>query len=161
MTIEITGAPEPSASDPPDALQQDGVQTQDQASDTTVLITGAEVALGTAAATGVRRKDRRWVALLSRIFVPRAEGITPEAASLPTPHGVSGLRANGARWSEGESFFVVALAATLALATAGARPDTAPVSRREKGPTMLNATLGMLAMLPVVFGVAGYVIVSR
>jgi sugar diacid utilization regulator len=29
MTIEITGAPEPSASDPPDVLQQDGVQTQD------------------------------------------------------------------------------------------------------------------------------------
>jgi len=26
---------------------------------------------------------------------------------------------------------------------------------------MLNATLGMLAMLPVVFGVAGYVMVSR
>ena len=42
MTIEITGAPEPSASDPPDVLQQDGVQTQDQASDTTVLITEAD-----------------------------------------------------------------------------------------------------------------------
>ena len=70
MTIEITGAPEPPACDPPDGLQQDGVQTQDQASDTTVLITEAQVALGTAAATGVRRKDRRWVALLSRIFVP-------------------------------------------------------------------------------------------
>jgi hypothetical protein len=66
-----------------------------------------------------------------------------------------------ARWSDCESFFVVALAATLALATAEARPDTAPVSRREKGPTMLNATLGMLAMLPVVFGVAGYAMVSR
>jgi len=26
---------------------------------------------------------------------------------------------------------------------------------------MLRATLGMLAMLPVVFGVAGYVMVSR
>jgi len=26
---------------------------------------------------------------------------------------------------------------------------------------MLNATLGMLAMLPVVFGVAGYAMVSR
>jgi hypothetical protein len=51
--IEITGSP---------------VQTRDQASDTTVLITEAEVALGTAAATGVRRKERWWVALLSRIF---------------------------------------------------------------------------------------------
>lgn len=69
MTIEITGAPEP-ACDPADGLQQDGFQTQDQASGTMVLITEAQVALGTAAATGVRRKDRRWVALLSRIFVP-------------------------------------------------------------------------------------------
>ena len=74
MTIEITGAPEPPASDPPDILQQAGVQTQDQPSDKTVLITEAQVVLSTAAATGVRRKDRRWVALLSRIFVraPRA-----------------------------------------------------------------------------------------
>jgi hypothetical protein len=38
---------------------------------------------------------------------------------------------------------------------------TAPVSTPEKGPTMLNAAYGMLAMLPVVFGVAGYVMVSR
>jgi hypothetical protein len=74
MTIEITGAPEPPASDPPDIFQQAGVQTQDQPSDKTVLITEAQVILSTAAATGVRRKDRRWVALLSRIFVraPRA-----------------------------------------------------------------------------------------
>ncbi len=57
MTIEITGPPEAPASDPPDALKQNGVHTQDQASDTTVPITEAEVALGTAAATGVRRKD--------------------------------------------------------------------------------------------------------
>jgi hypothetical protein len=75
MTIEITGAPEPPACDPPDVLQQDGVHTQDQASDTTVLITEAQVALCTAAATGMRRKDRRWVALLSRIFV-RVDGHT-------------------------------------------------------------------------------------
>ena len=78
MTIEITGAPEPSASDPPDVLQQDGVQTQDQASDTTVLITEAQVALGTAASTGVRRKDRRWVALLGRIFVPAPKESHPK-----------------------------------------------------------------------------------
>jgi len=68
MTIEITGLPETPAPEPPDTLQQNSVQTQDQASDTTVLITQAEVALGTAAATGVRGKERRWVALLSRIF---------------------------------------------------------------------------------------------
>ena len=64
MTIEMTTrAPETS-----ETLQQSGVQTQDQASDTTVLITEAEVALGTAAATGVRAKGPRWVALLSGIF---------------------------------------------------------------------------------------------
>src|SRR5258705_4821569 len=42
-----------------------------------------------------------------------------------------------------------------------ARINDLLVSRREKGPTMLSATLGMLAMLPVVFGVAGYAMVSR
>jgi hypothetical protein len=68
MTIEITGPSETPAPEPPDTLQQNSVQTQDQASDTTVLITEAEVALGTAAATGVRGEERRWVALLSRIF---------------------------------------------------------------------------------------------
>jgi hypothetical protein len=56
---------------------------------------------------------------------------------------------------------VVALAVALALATAEARPDTAPVSRREKGPTMLSAARGMLAISPVVFGVGGYAMVSR
>jgi hypothetical protein len=78
MTIEITAAPEPPACDPPDVLQQDGVHTQDQASDTTVLITEAQVALCTAAATGVRRKDRRWVALLSRIFVRGPKASRPK-----------------------------------------------------------------------------------
>ena len=78
MTIEITGAPETPGSDPPDALQQDGVQAQDPASGTTVLITEAQVALGTAAPTGVRRKDRRWVALLSRIFVPAPKASRPK-----------------------------------------------------------------------------------
>jgi hypothetical protein len=108
MTTEITGAPEPPASDPPDVLQHDGVQTQAQASDTTVLITEAEVALGTAAATGLR-KDRRWVALLSRIFVP-----APKAAL----------------------------------------PKLRPYQPR-------MATLGMVARLPVVFGVAGFAMVPR
>jgi hypothetical protein len=78
MTIEITGAPEPPACDPPNILQQFGVQTQDQASDTTVLITEAQVALGTAAATGVRRKDRRWVALLRRILVAAPKASRPK-----------------------------------------------------------------------------------
>ena len=83
MTIEITGAPEQPAPDPPDVLQQGGFQTQDQASDTTVLITMAQVALGTAAATGVRRKDRRWVALLSRIFVPPPKESRPKRRPYP------------------------------------------------------------------------------
>ena len=50
---------------------------------------------------------------------------------------------------------------TLEPATAEAKPHAAPVSGREKGPTMLSAAYGMLAMLPVVFGVAGHVLVSR
>jgi hypothetical protein len=83
MTIEITGGPETPASGPPDVLQQVGVQTQGQASDTTVLITEAHVALGTAAATGVRRKDRRWVALLSRIFVPAPKASRPKRRPYP------------------------------------------------------------------------------
>jgi hypothetical protein len=69
MTIEITGPPVTPASGPPDALQQSGIHAQDQASDTTVPITEAEVALGTVAATGGRRKELRRVALLSRIFM--------------------------------------------------------------------------------------------
>ena len=78
MTIDIPGAPEPPASDPPDVLQQGGVRKRDQASDTTVLITEAQVALGTAAATGVRRKDRRWVAPRSRIFVAAPKASRPK-----------------------------------------------------------------------------------
>ena len=56
---------------------------------------------------------------------------------------------------------MVALAATLALATAQAKPHTAPVTTPEKGPTMLSAAYGMLAMLPVAFDVARYVLVFR
>ena len=81
MMIEI---PETPASDNPDTLQQNAVQTQHRASNTTVLITEAQVALGTAAATGVRRKERRWVALLSRIFVAAARQSRPKRRrSLP------------------------------------------------------------------------------
>ena len=78
MTIEITGAPEPTLSGLPDILQQDGVGMQDHASDRKVLITEALVAFATAAATGLRRKDRRWVALLSRIFVPAPKASRPK-----------------------------------------------------------------------------------
>jgi hypothetical protein len=47
------------------------------------------------------------------------------------------------------------------LASADHRHCMMPISTRAKGRTMLNAALGMMAMLPVVFGVAGYVMVSR
>jgi hypothetical protein len=57
--------------------------------------------------------------------------------------------------------FVVASAATLALATVEAMPYTAPVSTPEQERKILSAALGMLAMLTVVFGVAGYAMVSR
>ena len=74
----MTEIPETPASDNPDTLQQNAVHTQHRASNTTVLITEAQVALGTAAATGVRRKERRWVALLSRIFVAAARQSRPK-----------------------------------------------------------------------------------
>jgi hypothetical protein len=38
---------------------------------------------------------------------------------------------------------------------------TVQVSTQGKDRTMLNAVLGMLAMVPVAFGVAGYTMVSR
>ncbi|SPM35726.1 hypothetical protein MRAB57_3556 [Mycobacterium rhizamassiliense] len=40
---------------------------ESQASDTTVLITEAQVAFGTAAAAGVRPKERRWLGPVGRI----------------------------------------------------------------------------------------------
>ena len=73
MTIEIMGTPEPAC----------GVQTQDQASGAPVLITEAQVAFGSAAATGVRPRDRRWVALLSRIFVPAPKASRPQRRHYP------------------------------------------------------------------------------
>jgi hypothetical protein len=78
MTIEITGPPETPVSGPPDALQQNGVQTQDQASVATALITQAGVALGAATATGVHWKERRWIALLDRIFVAAPKESRPK-----------------------------------------------------------------------------------
>jgi hypothetical protein len=41
------------------------------------------------------------------------------------------------------------------------RTHTVAVSTPGKERTMLNAALGMLAMVPVVFAVAGYAMVSR
>jgi len=108
------------------------------------------------------------VALLSRIFRGRAEGITPEATSLPIPHGVSGPPGNGTRDGASVSPFVVASTAALALVTAigvhqvsgGSNDGRGEATHRagertREGPTMLSATRGMLAMLTVVSGVAG------
>jgi hypothetical protein len=78
MKTDLTGTPEPPASDPADVLLQDTVLAQDQAPNTPVLITVAQVAFDTAAATGVRRKDRRWVALLRRIFMPAPKESRPK-----------------------------------------------------------------------------------
>ena len=50
---------------------------------------------------------------------------------------------------------------TFSLERRPSQGHTAPVSTLEKEPTMLGATLGMLAMVPVVVGVAGYAMVSR
>jgi hypothetical protein len=83
MTIEITGSRGTPGSEPLDALRQNGVQTRDQASDTTVLITEAEVALGTAAATAARQQERRWVALLSRIFAVPTKSRSKRGPYLP------------------------------------------------------------------------------
>ena len=91
------------------------------------------------------------VALLTRIFRGRAEGITPEATSLPIPHGVSGLPGNGTRDGASVSPFVVASTAALALVTAiGVHQVSAgrgeathrAGERTREGPTMLSATLG-------------------
>jgi hypothetical protein len=51
--------------------------SESQASDTTVLITEAQVAFGTAAAAGVRRKGRRW--WLRRTRAARRSYLTPAA----------------------------------------------------------------------------------
>lgn len=56
MKIDITGSRATPTS-----------ESSGHASDTTVLITEAEVAFGTAAAAGIRRKERRWLGQVSRI----------------------------------------------------------------------------------------------
>lgn len=58
MKIDITGSRETPVSESPDASRQNAAQ---------VLITEAEVAFRTAAAAGVRRKERRWLGRVSRV----------------------------------------------------------------------------------------------
>jgi hypothetical protein len=95
MTIEMTGVPEPLASDPPHVSQRDGVRKQDQASDTTVLITKAEVGPRHCGSTGCATEGPGCAA--EPDLRGRAEGVTPKVASFPIPHGVSGPLANGSR----------------------------------------------------------------
>lgn len=47
--------------------------------------------------------------------------------------------------------------------TAAAQPGSGAESKRHSGieKTMMSTVLGMLMMLPVVFGVGGYVLVTR
>ena len=49
------------------------------------------------------------------------------------------------------------------VATTAAQPETGAGERRDRGieKTMMSTLLGMLMMMPVVFGVGGYVLVSR
>jgi hypothetical protein len=68
--------------------------------------------------------------------------------------------ANSAIHARGATITVVK--SSRSLSTDGRDKATAAaVSSPQKGPTMLSATLGMLALLPVGFGVAGSATVSR
>jgi hypothetical protein len=90
--IEIPEAP---ASDNPDTLQQNAVQTQHRVSNATVLITEAQMALGTAAATGCAPEGTSVGCTSEPHLRRRGEAITTEAAAQQTPNGASGERANG------------------------------------------------------------------
>ena len=115
MTIEITGPFETPASDQTDALQCNGVQANEQ--DTTLPITEAELALAFAGATGAHQKERRWVALLSRIFVAARESRSTRCP-YRTQHGVNGMRANGTRDGATVSPLAIVSAPALTLVTA-------------------------------------------
>jgi hypothetical protein len=104
MTIAITGPSETPPSDQPDALQQNGVQAQGQASDTMVPITEAELVLGTAAAAGVRRKERRWVALYWDGSSWRRRNHARRGVLTDPARRIWTGREWHARWSDCESF---------------------------------------------------------
>lgn len=91
MSIEMSPAPEtPAAELPdkswaevPDTLEQADGQPQSTTSDTTVLITQTEVHFSTAAATGLRRKDRGWITVLRRLFLASSSGSRPKPRHYP------------------------------------------------------------------------------
>ena len=66
------------------AVQQPDGQAHHHTSDTTALITEREVLFGTAAASGLRRKERRWAALLNRIVAAVRIDSRPSRAHLPS-----------------------------------------------------------------------------
>jgi hypothetical protein len=96
-------------------LQCNSVQANEQ--ETTLPITEAELALAFAAATGAHQKERRWVALLSRIFVAAKESRSTRRP-YRTQHGVNGTRANGTRDSATVSPLAIVSAPALTLVTA-------------------------------------------
>ncbi len=78
MSIEVPVAREMPSADMPDTLvRRDDGSTQSQMGDTSVLITADEVAFGTAAAAGLRKKNRRWFAALGRIFAVTVDDSRP------------------------------------------------------------------------------------
>jgi hypothetical protein len=66
------------------AVQRPDGQAHNHTSDTTALITEREVLFGTAAASGLRRKERRWAALLTRIVAAVQIDSRPSRPHLPS-----------------------------------------------------------------------------
>jgi hypothetical protein len=100
MSIEIPMAPETPSAEPPftrstevrdtvrhgevrAAVQRADGQLRSTTSDTTVVITEAEVLFSTAAATGLQRKDRDWITVLRRIFVVSQDDSRPKRRNPP------------------------------------------------------------------------------
>jgi hypothetical protein len=69
--------------EPKDTVPQAVVPTGVETSDTTVLITEAEVLFGTAAARGSRRKPRGWIAVLRQIFAASPNESRPTRRTPP------------------------------------------------------------------------------
>ncbi len=69
--------------DVPDTVQQADGHTQSQTSNTTVLIAEADVLFGTAAATGLRRKDRSWISVWRRLFAAAPSDSRPNRRHYP------------------------------------------------------------------------------
>jgi hypothetical protein len=83
MSIDVPMVPE-TASEPPGTRSAEVRDTVRSApSDTTVVITQAEVLFSTATATGLQRKDRGWVRALRAIFVVSLSDSRPKRRNPP------------------------------------------------------------------------------